>query len=139
MRARCGDVAAAWVTGVLAASGTQGGWWLGQQEIQCSRRVWQPALASALQCSCLENPLTEKPGRPQSTGLQRVGQDQRDPVCIDARLLFARSNSAPVRVKHEGGAAAWLAQTLAAPSMQGHGLPLLQELWPYQSLFSSLL
>ena len=44
-----------------------------------------------------------------------------------------------MRVEHEGGAAAWLAGTLAVPSVQGHGLSLLQELWPYQSLFSSLL
>ena len=36
MRARCGGGAAAWIAGVLAAPGTQGSWWLGQQEIQCS-------------------------------------------------------------------------------------------------------
>ena len=48
----------------------------------------------------------------------------------------ACGSSAPVRAEHEGGADAWLAGTLAAPSVQGHGLPLLQELWPYQSLFS---
>ena len=70
--ARCGGGAAAWVTGVHAAPGSQGGWRLGQQQTQRSRRVWQPALANTLQCSCLENPhsLTEKPGRPQSTGSQ---------------------------------------------------------------------
>ena len=45
----------------------------------------------------------------------------------------------PVRVEHEGGTAAWLVGTLVALSMQEDGLPLLQELWPYQSLFSSLL
>ena len=33
VRARCGGSAAAWVTGVLAAPGTQGSWRLGQQEI----------------------------------------------------------------------------------------------------------
>ena len=33
VRARCRGGAAAWVTGVLAAPGTQGSWWLGQQEI----------------------------------------------------------------------------------------------------------
>ena len=38
-------------------------------------------------------------------------------------------------VEHEGGIAAWLAGTLAVPSVQGHGLPPPQELWPYQSLF----
>ena len=43
-----------------------------------------------------------------------------------------------MRVEHEGGAAAWLAGTLVVPSMQGHGLPPLQELWPYQSFFKPL-
>ena len=38
--------------------------------------------------------LTDKPGRPQSTGLQRVGQDRSDPVCTDARLFFAYGSSA---------------------------------------------
>ena len=33
VRARCGGGAAAWVTGALAAPGTQGSWRLGQQEI----------------------------------------------------------------------------------------------------------
>ena len=44
----------------------------------------------------------------------------------------------PVRVECEGGTAAWLAGTLTAPSMQGHPLPQLQELWPYQSFFEPL-
>ena len=56
VRARCGGGTAAWVAGVLAASGTQGSWCLWQQEIQHSKRVWQPALVSTLQCSCLEKP-----------------------------------------------------------------------------------
>ena len=51
-------------------------------------------------------------------------------------FFFACESSAPVRVEHEGGAVAWLAGTLVAPSVQGHVLPLPQELWPYQSLFS---
>ena len=33
VRASCGGGTAAWVTGVLAAPGTQGSWQLGQQEI----------------------------------------------------------------------------------------------------------
>ena len=45
--------------------------------------------------------------------------------------LLACGGSAPVRVEHEGGAAAWLAGTL----VQGHRLPPLQELGPCQSLF----
>ena len=56
VRTRRGGGAAAWVTGVLAAPGTQGGWQLGKQEIQFSRRVWPPVLANTLQYSCLENP-----------------------------------------------------------------------------------
>ena len=55
MRARCGGAAAAWVAEVLVVPGTQGSWWPGQQEIQCSRRIRQPILASMLQDSCLEN------------------------------------------------------------------------------------
>ena len=51
----------------------------------------------------------------------------------DIRLFFACGSSAPVRAEHEGGAAAWLMGTLAASSVQGHGLPPPQELWPNQS------
>ena len=54
-------------------------------------------------------------------------------------FFFACGSSAPVRVEHEAGVAAWLVGTLAVPGVQGHGLPPLQELWPYQSVFSSLL
>ena len=49
--------------------------------------------------------------------------------------FFACGSSAPVRIEREGGTAAWLAGTLVVPSVQGHGLPPPQELWPYQSLF----
>jgi len=37
--------------------------------------------------------------------------------------FFACGSSAPVRVEHEDGTAAWLAGSLAMPSVQGHGLP----------------
>ena len=42
-----------------------------------------------LQYSCLENlrSLREKPGRPQSTGSQRVRHYRSDPACIDSRLF----------------------------------------------------
>ena len=40
-----------------------------------------------------------------------------------------------MRVEREGGAAAWIVGTLVVPSVQGHRLPQLQELQPYQSLF----
>ena len=54
--ARCGGSAAAWVSGVLAAPDTQGSWQLGQQEIECSRRVWKPVLANTPQYSLVKNP-----------------------------------------------------------------------------------
>ena len=55
---------------------------------------------------------------------------------IDGRhFFFACGRSGPVRVEREGVTAAWFAGTLMAPSVQRHGLPLLQELWPAQSLF----
>ena len=78
----------------------------------------------SIHCSILawRNPLTEKPGRPQSTGSQRVGHNQSDPVCLDERHFFACGSFAPVRVELEGGTPAWLVGTLAVPSMQGHGL-----------------
>ena len=128
VRAGCGGGAAAWVTGVLAASGTQGSWRLGQQEIQCSRRVWQPALANTLPCSCLENPRPwQRSLADQSTGWQR--QTLLKQSCVHrCKSVFACGSSAPVRIERESGAAAWLAGTLAAPSVQGHGLPLPQEL-----------
>ena len=88
-------------------------------------------------------PLTEKTGKPQSTGSQRVGHDQSDPACIDTWLCFcfcfACGNSAPMKVDNEGGKAASITGTLVVPSVQGHGLPPPQELWPYQNPFLSLL
>ena len=40
-----------------------------------------------------------------------------------------------MRAEREGDTIAWLGGTLEAPSVQGHGLPPLQELQPYQNLF----
>ena len=68
--------------------------------------------------------LTEKPGRPQSTGPQRVEHDQSNSVCIDTRF-FSCGSSASVRIERERGAAAWLVGTLETPYVQGHGLPPL--------------
>ena len=65
-----------------------------------------------------EPPLQRSLAGPQSTGSQRVGHDQSDPVCIDKRcFFFACGSCAPVRVEREGGAAAWLAGTLVVPSV----------------------
>ena len=51
--------------------------------------------------------------------------------------FIACGSSAPVRVEHEDGAAAWVAGTPEVPNV--HGLLPLQEFWPYQSLFLTLL
>ena len=69
----------------------------------------------------------------------RIAKLDMTEVTLCARNFFACGSSAPMSVEHEDGAAAWTVGTLAALGVQGHGLPLLQELWPYQSLFSSLL
>ena len=44
VRTKCEGGTAAWVEGALEAPGTQRSLWLGQQEIWCSRRAWQPSL-----------------------------------------------------------------------------------------------
>ena len=93
-----------------------------------------------LQYSCMENPLSDREAWQATvyrvakswTGLKR-------PCLHRCKTFFACGSSAPVRVEHEGSAAAWLAGTLAAPSVLGHGLPPPQELQPSQSLLSSLL
>ena len=84
---RCGGGAAAWVSGVLAAPGTQGSWWLGQQEIECSRRVWQRVLANTLQYSCLENPPDREAW--QATG-HRVTKSWTQPKwpCVHRYKIF---------------------------------------------------
>ena len=68
VRARCGGGAAAWVAGVLAAPG------IGQ---------YTPGFLPGEPHS-----LTEKPGRPQSSGLQTAGHDRSDPARIDTRLFL---------------------------------------------------
>ena len=119
MRARCGGDAAAWVTGVLAAPGTQRSWQLGQQEILCSRRVWQPVLANTLQYSCLETP-PPPPLLPDREAWQTTVYRDAESATTQVthtRLFLACGSSAPVRVECEGGTAAWLLGTLAVPSV----------------------
>ena len=48
--------------------------------------------------------------------------------------FFARGSSAPARVE-QGGPATWLVGTPVAPSVQGHGLPPLQEYGPIRVFF----
>ena len=120
---------------------SSGGWKLGQKEIQCSRRAWQPELANTPQYSCLENPLSDREAWQATVYRITKSQTQLKRPCAHKRktVSFACGSSAPVGVECEGGAAVWLAGTLPAPSVQRHGLPLPQELWPYQSLLLSFL
>ena len=115
-----------------------GCWRLGQQELWCSRRAWQPVLASTLQCSCLESPPDRKPGRPQ--GRKELDTTEAT-LCAETQsfFFFPSGSSVPVRAECEGGTAAWLAGTQVAPGVQGHKLPPPQEVWPHQSLSSRLL
>ena len=140
MKARCRGGAAAWGTGVLAASGTQGSYQLGKQEIQCSRRVWQSLLASTLQYSFLKNLIDREAWKATVHVVIKSHTQPRRPCMHRCKpfFFFACGSSAPVRVEHEGGTAAEVMGSLAVPSVQGHRLPQLLELWPYQCLFSSL-
>ena len=96
-------------------------------------------LVSKLQYSCLENPLPDREAW-QPT-VYRVAKSSSWPKwhCTHRRRLLACSSSLPVRVECEGGMVSWLVRTLAAPSVQAHGLLPVQELWPCQGLFSSFL
>ena len=58
----------------------------------------------------------------------------KQPCVCRCKASFICGSSAPMRVECEGGAAAWFAGTVAAPSVQEHRLPPPQELWPDQSL-----
>ena len=75
-----------------------------------------------LQYSRLENPH----GQRSLAGHSLQGQESdTTKVTLHAQMqdFFACGSSAPVRIEHEGGAAACLVGTLAASSVQGHRLP----------------
>ena len=76
LRARCGGGAAAWVTRVLAAPGTQGSWWLGSRKYSAVEGYGNQYWPICSRILAWKTPsLTEKPGRSQSTGSQRIGHD----------------------------------------------------------------
>ena len=130
VRARGGGGAPAWVAGfwqVLRGVGSY----------SSLEGLWQPVLTNMLQYSCLENShsLTEA----WQATVYRVRKSQtlpKRPYVHRCKTFSTFGSSAPVRFEREGGTAAGLQGTLGAPSLQGHGLPLLQGLWPHQSLFS---
>ena len=93
-------------------------------------------MANALQYPCLENPPDKEAW--QAT-VYRVARLDMTEVSLHTQTQdFVCGSSAPVRVGHEAGTTAWLVGTAVAPSVQGHGLHLPQELRPSQSLFLSL-
>ena len=86
---------------------------------ECSRRVWYPVLANMLQYSCWRTPLPDREA--WQVTVYRVTMSQtrlKWPFTHRCKNFVSCGSSAPVRVEHESGAAAWLAGTLAAPSVQ---------------------
>ena len=137
VRARCGGGAAAWVSGFLAGPGTQVSWRLGYRKYSALERyhnLYWPIHSSIL---AWRNHLTES----WQATVHRAAKSWtwlKWPCVHRCKTSFACGSSVPLRVKHEGGTATWLVGTLVAPSVQGHRLPLPQELWPYQSFFQLL-
>lgn len=86
----------------------------------------------------MENPL---PDRESCHSLQGRKESDNPEAKLRAKTdeYLGRGSSARVRVEHEGGTVAWLAGTLAVPSVQGLGLPPLQELRPCPNFSLSLL
>ena len=91
-----------------------------------------------LEYSCLENAPDREAWQATVYRAPKSWKQLKQPCMHRRKTFLACGSSVPVMVQHEDGAAAWLAGTLVAPSVQGHGLLLPQELWPYQSFFKSL-
>ena len=113
-------------------------------KLETSLKLLQPTTWACIARPCSGLPASTHRAiswSPASTGGESCGRIGPELVNPTPPLPWRHGNgsSAPVRVECEGGAAACLAGTLEVPSVQGHRLPPWQELWPYQSLFSSLL
>ena len=87
----------------------------------------QPVLTNTLQYSCLENRPDREAWEATVHRIAKSRDDPSDPACMDM-LIFVCGSSAPVRVEPDDGPACWFVGTLVVPSVQGHGLPLPQEL-----------
>ena len=88
----------------------------------CSRRVCKPVLANTLQYSCLENPTDREDWQTMVHMVTKSQTRPKQPCVHRCKTFFACGRPDPVSVEHEDGAAAWLLGTLAAPSVQGHGI-----------------
>jgi len=67
-------------SGLLAATAAEN-----NSVLEGYRNQYWPMRSSIL---AWRTPLTEKPGRPQSTGLEQVGHDRSNPVSTDSRVFF---------------------------------------------------
>ena len=85
MKARGGGGAAAWVTGFLAAPGTQGSWCLGQQEICALEGYGNQYLPICSSILAWRTPLTEKPDSPQG---RKESDTTEGTLHTDARLFL---------------------------------------------------
>ena len=72
-------------------------------DLICSLYSWWEGFGSSslatlplgFNCGFISTPLTEKPGRPQFTGLQRVGHNRSDLACVDVRVFLHVAAVAP--------------------------------------------
>ena len=92
-------------------------WWLGQQEIWCSRRTWKPTPLFFF----LEDPLDREANRLWPTGSQRAGLGQRNSTHTHAGFFFFFF---PLATLSQWGSCmegtlAWIKGTLAMPAIQG--------------------
>ena len=114
--------------GGLASVPARTRWWLGQQEIWCSRRTWQPTPLFFF----LEDPLDREAHRLWPTGSQRAGHGQRNSTHTHAGFFFFFSF--PLATLSQWGSCmegtvAWIKGTLAMPAIQGLQQFLSQEIW----------
>ena len=114
----------------------RGCWRLGQQEIQCSRRVWQPVMANMLQYSCLENPPDREAWQATVYRVAKSCTRLKRPCVHRRKTFFCLWQFCP----SDSWEWRWCScLTCRDPSVQVHGLPPPQELWPSQNLFLHLL
>ena len=110
----------------------------GELAARAAGNIVQPAGASTLQCSCLESPLPDRDAW-QATVYQVTKSWTRPKrSCAHRHTTFLPAAALPQlcpRAECKGGTATWVAGPLAAPNMQGHGLPPRQELWLIRVFF----
>ena len=111
-------------------------WWLGHSALEGYGNQYWPICSSIL---AWRTPLPDREAWQATVHMVSKSWTQLKQSCMyRCKIFFAFGSSAPVKVKRKGSTAACVKQTLMVPSVQGHGLSQLQELWPYQSFFKPL-